>query len=222
MKGPATFHELAAHLHTLLESESYSKTTMKDMEFILDSFTAYMAENDLDEYTPEIGERLVKYCKTDIHVCSSRVTRAKVIVRKLDRLYQGLDGRDALWGDNTSIIDIPANLGELLNTYIFHCMENGNKQTTLHYKKWICGRFLKNLADLGCKQVEAINGELVQSAFLKLGFSRYWKQIGPFLRFLYGKGFLEHDYSKLIQHRKKTAPIQRYTLQRKLLQLRTP
>ena len=48
MESPTTYHALATHLHTLLETESYSKTTMKDMEFILDSFRAYMIENDLD------------------------------------------------------------------------------------------------------------------------------------------------------------------------------
>lgn len=42
MEKPVAFQDLATHLHTLLESESYSKTTMKDMEFVLDSFTAYM------------------------------------------------------------------------------------------------------------------------------------------------------------------------------------
>ncbi len=110
MESPMTYHALATHLHTLLETESYSKTTMKDMEFILDSFTAYMIENDLDEYTPVLGERLVEYCEMDLQVCPSRVTRAKVIVRKLNRLHQGLDGRDALWGDKAPVIDIPGDL----------------------------------------------------------------------------------------------------------------
>lgn len=206
MESQTAFHALTARLHTLLESESYSKMTTKDMEFILNSFTAYMVKNDLDEYTPEIGEALIEYCKTNLRVCSSRVTRAKVIVRKLNRLHQGLDGRDALWGDHTIVIDIPDNFRGLLSTYISHCEGNGNKQTTLRYKNWICGRFLKNLADLGCKRTEDINSGLVQSAFLQLGFSRYWERIGPFLRFLFEYGFLEHNYSKLVQHRRKSAP----------------
>ena len=31
MENPTTYHALATRLHTLLEEESYSKTTMKDM-----------------------------------------------------------------------------------------------------------------------------------------------------------------------------------------------
>lgn len=206
MENQVTFHDLAAHLRMLLESESYSKTTVKDMDFILNSFTDYVNENGWYEYTPEIGERLVKYCEVDLQVCSSRVSRARVVVRKLNRLHLGLDGRSALWGDKTSIIDIPSNLKETLDAYISYCRASGNKQTTLHYKQWICGRFLKNVAAFGCKRAKDIDGELVQLAFLQLGFSRYWERIGPFLRFLFENGLIEHNYSKLVQHRKKNSP----------------
>ncbi len=75
MENPTTYHALATRLHTLLEEESYSKTTMKDMEFILNSFIAYMIENDLGEYTPVLRDRLVEYCEMEFQVCPSRVTR---------------------------------------------------------------------------------------------------------------------------------------------------
>ena len=45
----------------------------------------------MDVYSPEIGERLIQYCEVELKVCASRVTRARVIVRKLNRLNQGLD-----------------------------------------------------------------------------------------------------------------------------------
>lgn len=205
MESPTTYQALATHLHTLLEAECYSKTTMKDMEFILDSFTAYMIENDLAEYTPVLGERLVEYCEKDLRVCPSRVTRAKVIVRKLNRLHQGLGGRDALWGNKALVIDIPNNFRESLDAHILNCKENGNKQTTLRHKQWICGKFLKVLADLGCEDSRDISGELVQMAFLQLGVPRYWERIGPFLRFLFENGFMEHNYSKLIPYRKRNS-----------------
>ena len=115
-----------------------------------------------------------------------------------------------------------AILKKALDAYISYCTENGNKQTTIRYKQWICGRFLKNLVELNCKRTTDISGEQVQSAFLQLGFSRYWERIGPFLRFLFENGFVDRDYSKLIQHRKKTLRIQRCTLQMKLPWSRIP
>lgn len=206
MEKSLNFHDLLVHLGMLLELESYSKSTIKDMNFILKAFETYMNENSLDEYTHEIGEYLIQHCEQELQVCSSRVSRAKSIVHKLNRLQQGLDGRDALWGNKIITITIPYSLNESLNTYITYCEGNGNKQTTIHYKQWICGKFLKNLADLGCRKIEDISGENIQSAFLRLGYSRYWERIGPFLRYLFENGSVEHDYSKLVQHRKKHTP----------------
>ena len=115
MEKQHNFYDLSAHLRLLLEAESYSRSTVRDMEFILSAFADFMAANDLESYTPEIGDCLVQYCEQDLQVCASRVTRAKVIVRKLNRLYLGLDGRAALWGERTSPMNIPDGLSDSLN-----------------------------------------------------------------------------------------------------------
>lgn len=206
MQNQVTFSDLSAHLYELIKSESYSKSTAKDMSFILKAFSTYMTENGLEEYTPEIGELLIRYCEQDLHVCSSRVSRAKNIVGKLNRLLQGMDGREALWTYKSVIVELPDDLMKSLDAYTAYCEDNGNRQTTLRYKRWICGRFLIRLADLGCKKTDEITGKLVQSAFLSLGYTRYWERIGPFLRFLFENGRLEHNYSKFIPHRNKHMP----------------
>lgn len=40
MENQSTFNDLTAHLRMLLQSESYSSSTVKDMDFILKAFTA--------------------------------------------------------------------------------------------------------------------------------------------------------------------------------------
>lgn len=113
------------------------------MDFILRAFTSYMNANGIDEYSPEIGENMIRYCEETLKVCDSRVSRAKGIVAKLNRLYQGLDGEEALWTDKTVPVELPDSLSKALDSFILHCRHNGNKDTTLHYKRWICSRFLK-------------------------------------------------------------------------------
>lgn len=170
MENCTKFNDLEAHLRELFKSASYSESTVKDMDFILRAFTNYMNANGMDEYSPEIGEILIHYCKETLKVCDSRVSRAKVIVGKLNRLYQGLDGEEALWADKIVPVELPDSLSRALDSFISHCRHNGNKETTLHYKWWICSRFLKNLEMLGCQSLQSINGELIQSAFLQLGY----------------------------------------------------
>lgn len=51
-----------------------------------------------------------------------------------------------------------------------------------------------------------MNGELIQSAFLQLGYLRYWERVGPFLHYLFESGQIQRDFSKLIVNRKKYSP----------------
>lgn len=196
MENCTKFNDLEAHLRELFKSASYSESTVKDMDFILRAFTNYMNANGMEEYSPEIGEILIHYCRETLKVCDSRVSRAKVIVGKLNRLYQGLDGEEALWADKIVPVELPDSLSRALDSFISHCRHKGNKETTLHYKRWICSRFLKNLEMLGCQSLQSINGELIQSAFLQLGYLRYWERIGPFLRYLFESGQIQRDFSK--------------------------
>ena len=200
------FFDLADHLRELLKSVPYSESTYKDMDFIIRSFENYMRSNDLAEYSPELGEKMVSYCENELHVCASRVSRAKGIVTKLNQLYHGHDGHDALWPDQTAEILLPDELQSALDSYLNWCKANGNKDTTIRYRRWICSRFLKNLADLGCSGIKDLNGENIQAAFIRLKYSRYWERIGPFLRFLYEQGKLQHNYSHLMIHRKVSPP----------------
>lgn len=59
MEKQITFAALSARLYELIKFESYTTSTTRDMLFILDTFSTYMDDNNLKEYTPEIGEQLI-------------------------------------------------------------------------------------------------------------------------------------------------------------------
>lgn len=201
-----SFETLLTRLYGLLEAERYSESTVRDMGFILRSMSNFMENNRLDDYSPEIGERFVAYCVNDLRICTSRISRAKNIVGKFNRLLQGLDGRDALLPDLTKRFELPDALMTPLQEYLVHCAEKGNRQSTIDYKYWICNRFLKNLLELGCTEIRDMTGDHVQAAFLALGAIRYWERIGPFLRFLADSNYLKQNYTGLIQRRRHPMP----------------
>jgi site-specific recombinase XerD len=203
MDKKVCYDDLSAHLLELLEKEHYSKHTLRDMKFILKTFSAYMKRKNLTDYSPEIGEELVAYCKNELHVCPSRVSRAKNIVGKLNRLLLESDGRVALWSYHSPLLVLPDNFKTILDEYLFFCRENGNRETTLQYKEWICTRFLHALSEHGCSNIVELTGADVQAAFLSLNHMRYWERIGPFLRFLYHKNLVKCDFSRIILYRKK-------------------
>lgn len=201
-----SFKALSSRLYELFEAEAYSESTVKDMEFILRSMSSFVEAKGLKEYTPEIGEHFVDHCSNELHVCSSRISRARNIVGKMNRLLQGLDGRDALVPNMFKKYELPDRLMDPLSEYLAYCAENDNKQTTIKHKYWICGRFLENLYGLSCVSIQDVTGEQVQAAFLALGYTRYWERIGPFFCFLFEYGYLKQNYSRLIQHRHNPKP----------------
>lgn len=203
MDKKVCYDDLSAHLLELLEKEHYSKHTLRDMRFILKTFSAYMKRKNLTDYSPEIGEELVAYCKNELHVCPSRVSRAKSIVGKLNRLLLGLDDRVALWSYHSPLLVLPDNLQKVLEDYLSFCRESGNRDTTLQYKEWICTRFLHSLSELGCANIGELTGTNIQTAFLSLKHMRYWERIGPFLRFLYKNAMVDCDYSGIVLYHKK-------------------
>lgn len=201
-----SFKILSSRLYELLETEAYSESTVRDMRFILRAMASYMEAYCLKEYTPEIGERFIAYCISELQICSSRVCRAKNITGKLNRLLQGFNGREALLPDKSVKFQLPDEFMKSLTDYLAYCAGKGNRQNTIDYRYWVCGRFLKNLSDLGCTVIRDVTGEHVQTAFLSLGFTRYWEKIGPFLRFLADNNLLKQNYSGLVQNRRNPMP----------------
>lgn len=206
MKNPKNFFELTDHLRSLMKPEGYSKSYSAEWNCIIQKFSDYWKCNSLTEYSPDIGKSMIEYLSISLNSCPSRIENGKRIITILNRLQLGIDGRAALWTDQTVQISLPTNLKKVLNSFISECEKKGNSPATLHYKSWICSRFMKNLSEHGVENVTDITGELVQISFLELKYSRYWDKIGPFLSFLCEKKYITNNYSKLITYRKKHCP----------------
>jgi site-specific recombinase XerD len=200
------FEVLSARLCGLLETEAYSKNTVKRMNHTLQAMSCFMEAHHFKEYTPEIGERFVAYCISDLQICSSHISRAKNVTGKLNRLLQGLDVREVLLPDTSKKFALPQCFMDSLTAYLAYCAEKGNRQTTLRNKYLVCGNFLKHLCKLGCTEISDVTAEYVQSAFLALGSAIYWINVGPFLYFLFDNNLLKQNYSGLIQHRHNPMP----------------
>lgn len=191
---------LIDRLNELLDKEAYTASTRKDMNFILDALSSYMQNHNLAEYTADVGKQFVEYCDKVLNVCASRISRAKNIVEKLNRISQGMDGRAALIPGKRTVVNLPQSLKYTLDCYIQFCKEVGNDFSTIDYKNWLCGRFLKSVCDAGCSNIENLSSNIVQEAFLSIGgYMRYWQKLNPFFHFLYEQNLTKQDFSKLIQ-----------------------
>ena len=190
---------LSARLSELIKSEAYTTSTITHIEFFIGTLLAYMDNNSYVEYVPEIGKQFVDHCINDLQMCSSRIAYAKSVTGKLNRLLLGLSGRDALL-PGAEILSLPEGLMKSLTDYLTYCANEGIRESTIYQKYRVCGRFLQNLAKLGCKEILDMTGENVQKAFLSLESMRCWERVRPYLRFLFDRDQLGRDFSGLLHH----------------------
>ncbi len=206
MESSREYKQLFERLRVLWDAEGYSSSTIRDMEFILGALSDYLDNNGQKNYTSGDGDRFLVYIKDKLKICASRINRAKRIVRMLNRLNQGLDGTEVFKACKEKCFSLPEGLEKSLQAFLKYCELAGNRKTTIKYKRWICGRFLENLAAQGCMSPKDINGKRIQAAFVSLGFTRYWERIRMYLRYLFEEGLVERNYSGLIQIRRHPMP----------------
>ena len=198
---------LLSQLYDVLIMETYSESTLRDMRFILNELHFYLKRRNLDEYTVEIGAEFVNYCANELKVCESRISRAQNIVGKLNRMLKGIEGRDALLPGLAVKFTLPLNLSDALEDYLAHSAVKGNRSTTVRNQYLVCGKFLRNLTELGCTQIQDITPEFIQTAFLSMGYIGYWERLSPFFLFLFEDGRLNRNYASLVQKRRRTMPL---------------
>jgi integrase len=207
---PLTKYELSpllSQLYELLASESYTESTLRDMRFILNALQDYLKICNLKEYTSIAGAEFIGYCSGELKICPSRISRAKNIIGKLNRMLQGVEGRDALLPGLTIKFLLPQSLSDALDSYIAHSAKKGNRSTTSRNHYLVCGRFLQNLVGLGCIKIQDITGENIQAAFLAMDSMGYWQRLSPFFLFLFEEGILKRNYSTLVQYRRRMMPM---------------
>ena len=207
---PLTKYELSpllSQLYEMLVSESYSDNTLRDMRFILNALQDYLKMCNLKEYTSKVGAKFIDYCSDELKICPSRISRAKNIIGKLNRILQGLEDRDALLPGFKIKFLLPQSLSDALNAYIAHCVKKGNRSTTNRNHYLVCGKFLQNLVGLGCTKIQDITSENIQAAFLMMDSMGYWHRLSPFFQFLFDEGILQRNYSTLVQYRRRAMPM---------------
>lgn len=203
MEKQLNFYVLLEHLKNLIRENQYSNNTIKNMNFVFNLFSNYMSENKLTKYTKEIGLQFVEYCSQEIKICPSRISLAKNITKKLNRIIDGTDDVHTLISCEKRVFNLSKNFKRVLKQYLEHCKSNGNMSTTLYQKERACSIILEKLVNKNCTTIKKINVSILQEVFIELESQKYWERAKPFFKYLFEQKELKKDYSKLIAYRKK-------------------
>lgn len=184
------FDALSDALLGQMKDRGYPGFTVEVAGYDLRHIGAYLAGKGETAYSPALGEEFLSTWRL---TRPARV-RHESLIRKLDDIC---DGGEFKTSHQAPPAPAPEGLGPLLETYLAHCREAGNSQSTISRTDCACRGFLIRLAAEGCPRPEDIEGGAVYRAAVNGGKSD-WGRIRGMLRHLASEGVLEKDWSAYV------------------------
>lgn len=187
-----------------LEDQGYSSSALAKNRRISAVMRSFLAENDLTDYSKDTGSAFVDFCKG--HDESAEVKKyAALFVQRLDSI---LDGKDipAVFMKGETII-LPDGLETLLDNYRADCEGRGLKDSTIRINLQQARRFLHYVSISSCGSADQMDSKAVGDAVLSMGRACYIPRIKTFLRFLFGSGHTDKDFSYIVPGYRIPQPV---------------
>lgn len=197
---PCSMEQLSQDLLELLAIKGYSEETIRNYRGILNLIKQFIQKNSSDEsYTVELGKAFLSAYTAYRKLGKERMRLLKTVLHRLDDLYSGTGYQRIHTADDRQI---PEVLLPFLKEYLESCTCKGNKPGTIMRKRDFCGQFLVYLED-DCKNLSEITAEQVGRACLRFENRDVYAEVRMFLKYLYDRCFVSHDYSGIVPHYRK-------------------
>ena len=191
----STFSALKQGFFSMIQENQYSEQYQYYLRLRFATLETYMTQNDCHDYSPEIGEQFVSDFSKNKEVKNSTRKALDTFINKVNDAFIGCD---FMAHHSNNSIAVPSGFEQALDGYMYYCMKNGNKQSTLELKKRNCSHFCQLLSQAGCDNPNCIDDSIVAKTCLRIGNKNSWRFIREFLRFLYETAYVRKDYFYLV------------------------
>lgn len=211
-----TFEELISTATAYMASQHYSLKIIDHYQRIWRYVGYYMKEKGIKEYTPEVGTQYLIDTIGDIHfkdLPRSKQMYVRIVSSLSDFYVSGCFRKRKL---NTPVEELTGEIGLAIAKYIIELKQiNGYTQSTVQSHKLYLSRFFKYLNECKIHNFASFKPEVI------IGFANYLAEYSvvtrhlmllktkQFLKYLFEKGVLSTDYSRII-------PKDKYVRQPKL------
>lgn len=180
------------------KERSYEESTIKLHEQLVGMLQKRIRQSGNSGYNPSFGSEYLEAQKA--RVSSGEISQLtyslyRTLIRRLDDCYYDRGFTIRMSAEPKAL---PDGYGRCLKGFLDHCAGNGNRQGTLRNKRDCCHRFLTNLIELGCIDIQHMDGNVVCRAVLMEKNKNFWTVISQFLRYISNSGIVEKDYSPLV------------------------
>ena len=194
-KPTLSFAQLSAKLLEELSRKCYRSATMDNYRRVLSRIGNYMDREGLCSYTGEVGEAFIADRLSGSYISKSHTRFIQTVVRRLNDVNAGIEYQLV---ERKPTPLVPERYSEPLESYLRHCTNLGNKESTISCKRRICSKFLCSLTDLGCLNVHEISTDYICRAIIRHSNRDDNAVIRAFLQYLHEASTLKLDYSGII------------------------
>lgn len=189
--------KLMESLEKELRYKGYKDPAIHFYRRLLRPVQHFMRTQGVEDYSPDIGKRYIKWYLENHDRVSDQVLRfIKSCINRVNDVFEG-NGYVRQHAARPGIKP-PEKFREPANVFLEDCRLSGNKPATLRIKEIAISQFLSECETEGCESIEEISPSLVIHVCGRLGTKKYCPYVGHFLKFLALKGIVESDLSTFV------------------------
>lgn len=198
--------ELEQNLEVLVDrlSENQFKETRTPTNVII-KLDLYMAENNIDHYTPKVGEDFVEYYKNNCLIKS----KGKQLIATIAHYNDVIAGNPFKKHHVKLKNQIPDQFRSSYNQYRDECRDSGNSESTLLQKDVSCKMFFNELIRIELYEITGITPSMVIEACANIA-SCHWNSVRGYLHYCAMHEIIAKDYSLFVPRKMKKMPIPTY------------
>lgn len=195
------FNQLEEAVLTQLKEQGYMDSTLIIYRRTFDRIHRLLIESCQQFYCSEAGKEFL----SRTHVKDSTQSAYSCAVRRLDDYINDRPYRCHHGGE---MYPVPQSYSEVLNAYLTHCTEKGNRPATIKSKEVTTARFLNFLQENGCRSIEDLNTGLISRALLIFDNKDNYPRVRQLLSFLSDSSLTVTDFSGIVPSysRRKVLP----------------
>lgn len=198
--GNEQFRNLSEKFLEFLKAKAYKDSTLAGYRRTLARIDIYMQKNNIDEYSPQVGNSYFRYYVKKYSIGSSGSAAIRCAVGRLNDYCLGKEYM--IQRASHVLPSLSDDYLSAVKSYGQYCRNIGNKENSVSSKCRNVYTFLKNCQDYGCDCLCSLTPSCIANACLRLDNKDAWAVVRSFLKFLLSEALVDADYSTVVPHYK--------------------
>jgi len=191
---------------SMLERQGYQISKTRKYQTIFRGLAQFSQSRYGGEYSIDIGEAYIQsLLSREVPLSDGYIRSNIVVIQRANRVIEG----DTDWRPSKPSLEYEDSAYRVeVKEYAEYLRNSGNTKSDIRSRLHVVARFLRFVDDFGIARLNDITAPLIYEAFGSAGDKNgFRKSVGAFFRYACRHGLTEHDFSVLVPHGSRHAPV---------------